>query len=162
PRRPGRFPSFPPGRPSPRRARESRPKPSTSSKGRSPSSASPRSGSGRAACPLPPPCRATSPPKRPPRVRSPTDPPRRPTPPPDAGEDSRGAARQGLLSVAPTFGEASLPTLSKLAKSGLLTLPRDVRAARHPAGLVLVTVETSFAVRARHLHAMSADGPGFK
>jgi uncharacterized protein (AIM24 family) len=59
-------------------------------------------------------------------------------------------------------GPATVLTLAKLAKWALLTFPKGAAMAPHASGLVLVSVETSFAVRARHLHLMSADGQGFK
>lgn len=55
-----------------------------------------------------------------------------------------------------------LPTLTDLAKSALLTFPRETTVAEHRSGLVLVRVEVSFAVRARNVQLMSGEAHGFK
>jgi uncharacterized protein (AIM24 family) len=55
-----------------------------------------------------------------------------------------------------------VPALAKLSKSSLLAFPADATMTSHPSGLVLVSVESSFAVRPRNLHLLSAGGQGFK
>jgi hypothetical protein len=78
----------------------------------------------------------------------------------DVLDEAPPIAQPGYISVAAAPVATGVPTLAKLAKSALLTFPSSATTAPHPSGLVLVSVETSFAVRPRNLHLMSADGQG--
>jgi Flp pilus assembly protein TadD len=73
--------------------------------------------------------------------------------------DQPPIAQPGYISVAPAPApiHEPLPSLSKLAKSTLLPFLRGAGMTAHPLGLVLVSIETSFAGRPRNVHLLSAD-----
>jgi hypothetical protein len=76
-------------------------------------------------------------------------------------EEAPPVAQPGFISVAPAPAPG-VPTLAKLSKTALLAFPQGSTLVSHASGLVLVSVETSFAVRPRNLHLLAAEGQGFK
>jgi hypothetical protein len=76
--------------------------------------------------------------------------------------DAPPIVQAGYISVAPPPPAGAVPTLMNLTKSALLPFLREAGVTLHESGLVLVSVEASFAARPRNVHLLSADTQGFK